>query len=370
MSRGSRLSVGLIVTALVLGLVGSSGRSQSPIPSANNPGPKGVEIARVWLEEAGVPVTVGHAPLTELPQAVRALVLPAPATRPIEREEADAVRDFVESGGTVLYLVDREVMGGPLDTALGLRRGPTLPVTNALDGHEATLTLAEGVAKGARTLSVSTLRTVQLGEDVSGEALSEPKALWRVYWGDGTVFVAAGADLLENARFHRADNARFLAAIVGGGPVWFDEYHHQAAGPTPLGRSLWAIAAQLGLVFLLVLFGVGRRLGPARPPLAVVHRSALEYVDAFAALTHRAKIDVELVEDVRRRRLADWSRRFGLPPELSTQELAERLAPHLRCPAQTIVQALGQTELPALLTALDALEAPRPAPATARAGRA
>ena len=44
------------------------------------------------------------APLTELPPAVRTVVIAAPAGREIDRDEVEALERFVTAGGTLVYL--------------------------------------------------------------------------------------------------------------------------------------------------------------------------------------------------------------------------------------------------------------------------
>lgn len=359
MSRRTWLSLGGVTAIMAIALILTHQPGNSPIPSATNPGPRGVEIARVWLEELGVDARLGQVPLTNLPADVATLVLPAPELRPFEDAEADAVMAFLERGGTLLYLVGRESLVDPLARRLAVRHGPLLPMGRENSGLDTSVRVSAQDLPGVHELSLAALDSVKVAS-ADAVSVSEPAALWRLPVGRGVAWIAAGPELLDNAHLHRADNAALLRAVAGKGPVWFDEYHHVSAGPAPVARSLTAAMLQVLFALLLLLLGIGRRLGPARATPVHLHRSAIEYVDAFAALTRRARVDAALADDVRRRQAASWAQRFGLPSGLGEDELTERVAAALRRDPAEVRAALAERSLPGLLRALDALGRPSP----------
>jgi hypothetical protein len=144
-------------------------------------------------------------------------------------------------------------------------------------------------------------------------------AAWR--HGRGTV-VALPAEALSNARLGSPAHGGLLETLRGwlGGPWVFDEYHHglvEAAAELPSATRLGfdLMLAQLGLVYLVAVAALARRLGPAwreRPPLI---GSAAVFLLRLGSLHHRLghhRAGAELLL----RRAGELDRRFTPDPDL------------------------------------------------------
>lgn len=156
----------------------------------------------------------------------------------------------------------------------------------------------------------------------------------RLRHGKGQVLLLADADLVANHDLRRADNVVLAANLSFAAPdatVWFDEYHHRrTAESTPLSgldtsaprRTILAALLALGLYLL----GRTVRFGTAIPVTQPSGRSAVEYVQAFAALYRRAghrDAAAKMIASHFRSRLA---RAGGARPDDRADRLAEAVA--------------------------------------------
>jgi hypothetical protein len=351
----------LLALALAAGLAVGPDASDSLVPSAENPGPRGLKVLATWLRETGVDVRVGTEPLTALPPDVRTVLLPAPTTQELSEDEVTALQRFVEGGGVLVALLPRSAGQLKLKRWLRASLGDVAPLDDVpgvkdLGGSTARVKIPGGPLTSARALRISAEAMVEL-DDETAVPVTEPPALWWKPLGAGALWVAAGPELAENARLELLDNAAFWAGLGARGPLWIDEGHHHRpeGGPPPL--HLLATALQGALVALLFVATFGARLGPPREEPEPVHRTTSEYVTAMAALTQRARVERELVEALRaklRRRLHD---ELGLPLSLSWDELARltaqrsRVSEHMVLTASTTGDFLALSRLVAQIDA-------------------
>jgi len=350
----------LLALALAAGLAVGPDASESQVPSAENRGPRGLAVLAAWLGDRGVDVRVGTAPLTALPGEIRTVVLPAPTARDVSEEELAALQRFVEGGGTLVALLPRGTTQLRLKRWLEAGPGDVAPIDDVpgvkdLGGATVRVVFAGGPLAGATALRVSGEAMVAVA-DPSAVPVTEPPALWWKPLGAGGVWIAAGAELAENARLELLDNAAFWAGLGERGPVWIDEAHHhrEAGAPPPL--HLLATALQGALVALLFVAVFAPRLGPPRDEPRALHRSTAEYVAAMAALTARARIEPELLEALRarlRRRLHDA---LGIGVHLSWEEAARLTALRSRVTEQALLAAARETDFLALSRQVAALE--------------
>ncbi|MBL8957204.1 MAG: DUF4350 domain-containing protein [Myxococcaceae bacterium] len=289
----------LLALALAAGLASPETVPDSPVPSAQNPGPSGVKLLKRYLEESGREVRLVETAF-ELP-AKGTVVLAAPTGHGLSAKEREALEAFVNGGGTLVYLQPRRSHAQvELDGWLKLERGPPLArdgVGDDLLGTSDDVTRLPGLGK-LRVLADDTVMTTLDG----AVPLTKGKSLWWVKLGAGEVFIGAGADLAQASRLELDDNAAFWASLPG--PVVIDELHQAPKQKPDLSANLLAVLAQLtfcGLAFVLVF---APRLGPPRPTLVEKHRSTMEYVRSMGALVGQAHIEAELarleVERVKR----------------------------------------------------------------------
>lgn len=317
----------LIALALALGLAVEGDTQISTVPSVTNAGPRGLKVLHTWLTESGVDVRLGEGPLTDVPGEIATIVVPAPQAATLTEDEVQALRRALERGATVVLMVGRGTSKQALKGLVGLRPGPTpelLAVPNDGAGSTLTVSLPIGALEGARTLRVATDRSLTV-TNAEAVALTSPPAVWAMRVGAGELYVAAGADLAENARLDLADNAVFWRNLAARGPMWLDESHHVARAQVTPTVNLWATGLQFLFAAALFVVARGSRLGPPRAEPAAPLRSSTEYVEAMARLTARARLEPELVEALRRQVRLTLHERLGLSLELPDGERARAL---------------------------------------------
>lgn len=324
MRRSWWLYAALIAVALAAGLSVPENAPDSPVPSAQNPGPRGAKLLRRWLEQTGRDVRLLDGPL---PPGLKTLIIAAPTGHAVSKTERAAIEAFVTTGGTLVYLAPRRSnVQRELDDWLQLEAGPAL--TRDLQTADV-LGVSDPVKllPGVRTLRVLADETVTSSLPA---ALPLAQSLTWIPLGKGEVFVSAGAELAEASRLELDDNAAFWARLPA--PIGFDELH-QAPKPKPdLSANLLAALAQLafcGLAFVLVF---APRLGPPRPTPQEQHRSSLEYVASLGALTAEARVEPELGKELvaRLKRQLDLPD-HELPPAASVTTPEEFLRLSQRC---------------------------------------
>jgi hypothetical protein len=248
---------------------------------------------------------------------------------PAAPHEVDALLDWVDDGGTLVYAF--RFAADPVRQALGLALQRTMPA--GLDrtrqaqwaGVAAVPAVAgDGPSAAADTdtpphagpaawvRGIGAVPAVRTAFRADSEALDTAAVvLLQTHEGEpvvvvlergaGRVVAWSDADVLRNAALGEGSAALLFtravhAAAGDGGRAAFDEYHHGFRDGSPIralrgflagtsaGRFLLqALAAGL---LLLVLFG--HRLGAPLAEVAGRRRSPLEHVDALAAVYRRA----------------------------------------------------------------------------------
>lgn len=310
MSRWAWAWVALIALALAAGLGAGANVTDSPIPSAQNPGPHGLKLLSTYLMQTGHDVRLLETSLTTLPAGLETLVLAAPEGHALSKEEVAAVDTFVRGGGTLVYLAARRShLQRDLDEALGVRAGPAPSRPLAETSPDDVLGLSDpvrvpgGLLAGTKSLRLVADDSIEL-EAPDAVPVTASKLLWWRKLGDGEVWVAAGPELAQAARLELEDNLTFWSALAARGPLGIDELH-QAPRPTPpMTANLWGSAVQLLFCALAFVLAFGARLGPARPTPIERHRSSLEYVESMAALAREgcaaSELAAEQVERLKR----------------------------------------------------------------------
>ncbi|HEY3397983.1 MAG TPA: DUF4350 domain-containing protein [Armatimonadota bacterium] len=275
----------------------------------------GTKEGEIWNPRATTALTLAYLGLRLRPAGTPGRVPVSPAQRRGALAEVAAV--FVPSSYRLYYEPQAAELRRRLETVLGKQALPSRLTTTAPE---------------------------VLVADAGGPVLA------RVTYGRGHVFVLAEAEMLSNEHLGQADNAvlalRLLTANGTPRRVLFDEYHHGIITPTALPSAInagafWA-ALWLALAALaLYTVGFAWRFGRPRPPAEPPRRSALEYVEAFAALYREARaggLMIRLIGDDFRRRLAG---RLRLATRATDLELVQ--AAHERgLPADRLQALLAQ----------------------------
>jgi len=137
-------------------------------------------------------------------------------------------------------------------------------------------------------------------------------------FGTGTVIWLVDSMPVSNAGIGLYDDARFavrLARAGGGGPVYFDEYHHGLSSQETVWLRLGG-GGRTGVVLLLAaalvwLFARGRRIGPA---IARVERPAARgsaYIAQLAELYRTAGARAESLQALEDGLARALARRYG-----------------------------------------------------------
>ena len=264
-------------------------RQDSPEHSTNSDAANGASAALLYSEAMGH--RTDQIAGTFNPPDPFSLMFVFTPTSPYTTDEANHTRDWVGTGGVLVYASEQ---GDPeLDRSLGVTRlggyvsGGDYAATPVVAG----VTRVVGNADGLMPLDpapgqVTFLRTAQ---GFSAGYVEK--------YGSGTVIVLADPLVLCNGYLEKGDNGRLLADLLGTidptGHVAFDEYHHgltagdfapQAWLTTPWGAALlWLLIA---VFFGLVLRG--RRFGPVVQRPAEVARSDAEWSVAVGQLLRRS----------------------------------------------------------------------------------
>ncbi len=346
----------LVLLALIVSFAAQQPGSDSPTPSTTNRGPRGLAVLFTWLRESGAQVSAHDAALNELPKETRTLVLAAPAGSELTQPDVDAVRAFVEAGGTLVYLVPRAAPQPLLNHWLGVHPGPLAPMNDepgVIDvGGVTVKVLREGGAvTGVRALRLSAERMLSVTDPAALE-VAEHGAMWWQPRGRGDVWLAAGADLAENARLELADNARFWSQLPQ--PLVFGEQHHHATVLVP--ANLLATALQLLFLAALFVWARGVRLGAPRAPLPPAGGATIDYVRAMASLMRNAGVEKELVESLKHQLRKTLHERFGVPASWPWKEAAAETARRLSLPEQEVFTLLDETDFVTLSRRIATIE--------------
>ena len=251
-------------------------------------------------------------------------------TEPFSGDEARALRDWVESGQTVVVAYgqgeERSSVFGRRDPVSSLA-GVLFPAVERVNRDTGTLS-PRGVAPealGWQRLPAArgALRLPPDAQQIA--AGSGGTAVGVVRAGAGRVVVIGDPRLLTPRQLREPDGAAFALALAGG-PVAFDEYHHGFRDEVRdvFGRRFWLVVLQLLAVTVVVFLARGRRVAPPRMETEDRPHSRATFADALAenlreADARQTALDLlraDLRRLVRARTLAS--------PEVEDVELARR----------------------------------------------
>ena len=363
--RAVVVAVGFVA---LLALASFFGRSLSPAARARFPSsyaaePEGLLAFRRLLVELEIPTRVVARPWDKrfVPGVEGLLLVATPLQRQPDLEESAALQEWLERGGALLVfddatLSEQSTRLGQLLDQLGIPAQrpaaawddellvPARPGTRRAFGTPARPSdpSLERVVVNDRANLAPESEAVPLAVTSDGRVVSG-----HVPVGDGGAVRVMGA-IVSNDRLLEGDNLELALRLVddlrGGGPVWFDEFHHGYGGALParrLNRSALAIfgfqTLAAGLLFALAR---GVRFGPARPERQVQRRSGLEFVHSMASLYRRARAERHAVAQARRRFEREARVRWSLPEELTGEAFARAVAQRGGLPPERVVETL------------------------------
>lgn len=321
----------VLVLALTAALVGTEGPRPSVYPSSYSASSDGAKAAFLTLQSLGYKTERWLDPPQGLKPQGGLLILADPVIPP-SKDERQALRKFVESGGKIL--------------ASGLSADMLLPEASAgvndissVEWKDFPALVPGAVTRGAESIALVPLakwtgtgpRYVPLyGTTEAPVAVIYPLGRGEILW-------LAASTPLTNAGIQRSGNLELLLNFAGSPQrtrILWDEYFHGQ------GRSLmdyfartplpWALA-QLGLLLAMALLAFSRRSGPVHPMVTESRLSSLEFIDTLGGLYQRAHAARGAVEVAYQRFRFLLAKRMGVPltaPDTDLEKAAkQRLAP-------------------------------------------
>jgi hypothetical protein len=152
--------------------------------------------------------------------------------------------------------------------------------------------------------------------------------------GAGRIIILSDPYIVANGGIQLDDNVQLALNTIAGreGLIVFDEFH-QGRGIARnefaayfAGTPVLAIAGQLALVIIAILWTQSRRFGRPLPLPTVDRRSSLEFVASMAELQQRARALDLAIENIYSRTRRVLTRYAGVDYHSSRSEIAERVA--------------------------------------------
>jgi len=299
----------------------------SKLPSTYSSQSGGAEAAYRLLLALQFPVRRWQSPPTELigGNTDNILLILAEPVQPPSDKERQALADFVEAGGHVLftganikdYFADAEVSSDHPDPKFQTL-SPAFP--NRITRDASRVSMQRRASWGALTAA-----------QLSLYGLADSSAVVSWARGDGEILWWAGSTPLTNSGITREDNLMFFLNSVANWSddaayqIYWDEYFHGQRS------SLWSYVRktslawsvfQVGILALAVLFTFSRRSGPIYVPVEESRLSPLEFVDTLGGLYERAGA-ASLAVSVSYSRLRTLlNRQLNLPSNTGDAQLA------------------------------------------------
>lgn len=171
-------------------------------------------------------------------------------------------------------------------------------------------------------------------------------------YGLGSIVVLSDPYIVTNSGIRLSDNLQLAINTLASrdGVIAFDEYH-QGRGVTQnafasyfAGTPVLALAAQIILVILLILWTNARRFGRPLPLPQVDRRSSLEFVASMAELQERSRAFDLAIENIYTRTRRVLARYAGVDHNTSRSDIAERVASRSTIDRQRLETLMRQCE--------------------------
>jgi hypothetical protein len=353
-----------------------------PNRSTYHSGPTGVRALHDFLNESGHKVVRWKEPpqklFTDSGKLVKTLVVVGQIEVPFTGPETAAITKWVEQGGRYV-IIDRNPLGEPNDkrpTSWNIKSrrldSPTLDV-NPADAKQMTAEVVafQPVQPTILTQNIQSVLPSRFASRMTIEPPAEVNAqnddpteydyedapppeqstslspapvvhiaddkgalLIDYSYGQGKVVLLSDPYVVSNGGIRLNDNLQLALNVLTAeeGLIAFDEYHHGKGTRQNTfagyfaGTPVLLVAAQIGLLVLLVLWTKGRRFGRPLPLPQVDRRSSLEFVASMAELQQRARAFDLAIENIYTRTRRVLARHAGVDYNSSRSEIALRIA--------------------------------------------
>ncbi len=333
----------------------------------------GAKAAFLLLKELGYTVDRSFEPLVALrvDPASTVLVLASPSRPPAEQDQR-AMQDFLGRGGIVLATgAGAGFLPGMRGVSPRVLNLPAFLLPKGEDGLAApdAYRVATGApaAPGLGMPSVLTALTRGAPEvHIASELYTPPKtrktpAYVPVYRngttfgvmvtqvGQGLAIWWIGSTPLLNHDINTSGHLELLLNAIGppgGRVVLWDEYYHgyDRGLLSYLGSThLPMVFAQLAVMAVAAIFTFSRRRGPIRTLVVRPRASAMEFVDAMAALYQKARATTGAVETMRAHLRRVLIAATQMPAGSSDEELANATAARYQVQEQELREALAES---------------------------
>jgi len=311
-----------LVSAL-LALFLSPAESDAEYATSYSAASAGAKAAYLLLRESGYRIERWTRPPDQLPAGDALLIVTDPTDIPSGTDKA-ALESFIKRGGEIVLagnlapLFVNELAPKPMLISSGPAKfSAQAPSRQALNAPE--------IEMDAGATWTNPTSGVGLYGDGSQYTVMQYSC------GSGSLLWLASSSVLNNAGLRDAGNVEFLLSTAGSKSrqVFWDEYFHGYRTTEPVAVThpqLTWLFAQLSLLAVAVLLTFSRRSGPRRPVRPESRLSPLEYVRALGQLyesAHAANVALDIAYE--RFRYA-VSKRLGLRPSASREELARAVA--------------------------------------------
>ena len=231
---------------------------------------------------------------------------------------------------TALKPVQPTVLTRKVDSVLPSRFASRLNIGVVAGGHQQSSAITETdeeTPPPAETMAGISAPVVHLADE-RGALLVD------FAYGSGRVSILTDPYIVSNGGIRLEDNLQLATNLLtaADGLIAFDEYH-QGKGLTQnsfsgyfAGTPVMLLAAQVGLIALLMLWTRGRRFGRPLPLPQVDRRSSLEFVASMAELQQRARAFDLAIENIYSRTRRVLARHAGVDYNSSRSEIASRIA--------------------------------------------
>ena len=357
----------------------------APNRSTYHSGPTGTRALHDLLNESGYKVIRWRETTEKLAgdsgSMISTFVVVGQMQVPFTEDEAESLHKWIALGGR-LVLIDREAENHLLPKSQGWSvgwTGFTFPPfdTDPADAKKMTenvtaflpvqpTALTRGVTSVMPSRFASRVTIASPAETSDGTIVTTPtpdfsseftETMWEEYaatspapithiadkdgallvdysYGLGRVVVLSDPYIVSNNGIGLNDNLQLALNMLGfnGKVIAFDEYHQgkgisgNALASYFAGTPVLALAAQIVLLILLVLWTNARRFGRPLPLPYVDRRSSLEFVASMAELQERSRAFDLAIENIYSRTRRVLARYAGLDYNSPRSEIAERVA--------------------------------------------
>ncbi|HVA33995.1 MAG TPA: DUF4350 domain-containing protein, partial [Candidatus Baltobacteraceae bacterium] len=230
--------------------------------------------------------------LGTLDDRVRTLIVSGyendPSAKPMDRQDAAALRRFVENGGRLVVLDDD--FAGRRDIT------PGVGTSFAVRERTAVVRAASPYTAGVQRVAGPIRAAFPLHREKTTTLLANRRGAIAITYrlGRGEVVAVTAPALFGNANLRKADNLAFAYdAIAGHGTAAFDEYVHGydqdlsfwGALPPSVHAAFWIVCA----IVVLALIGANVPFAPAIAAQPPDERDSSGYLTAMATLMQRGR---------------------------------------------------------------------------------